>query len=170
MIAQARCTLFGTLALAVALSVVPAAAQDRLPDGTVETVVAPRLAARGLDGAVTVEAVDGVVTLTGTVETLSEKMIWMTLIETSTGQIIGTTRSRMRCNSDAPSSSAAWCSSSGMPSMAASRTIIGNPAYCQMQTTMMAGSESSRLPSQGCARNPSPRISRLVLSSPKFGS
>ena len=74
MIAQARCTLFGTLALAVALSVVPAAAQDRLPDGTVEAVVAHRLAARGLDGAVTVEAVDGVVTLTGTVETLSEKM------------------------------------------------------------------------------------------------
>lgn len=72
---KTRITLFASLVLAVALAAAPPAeAQGRLPDSTVEAVVAHGLAARGLDGTVTVDALDGVVTLTGEVETLGKKM------------------------------------------------------------------------------------------------
>ena len=65
-----------TLCLLTALSAAaPAAAQDmRLPDETIRQVVENRLQQRGLDGAVEVEVEEGVVILTGTVESIAHRV------------------------------------------------------------------------------------------------
>lgn len=68
-----RTTALATLALLVVLPLTAIAQDATLDDGTIQSVVESKLAKRDLATRVDVAVADGVVTLTGTVDTLAEK-------------------------------------------------------------------------------------------------